>query len=715
MLPNIQTIQEPETCFPTKWQTVIFRNYGFISTEKLAKTLRCDKATVETEARRLGLPVAERARWETWEKRGYITIIRNNWYLLPYEQLLELLGIDAQRLDFILTNDDFLSVKLGGFKPRCDAIYYAPLTEKQASQTLAIAEDAERLLSGEELKPFDFFPVSEQPKRAISGDGQRIVHGYLSPCGDAFMEDDEEYLPDRLLEAYRDDGVNGLWFHGLLSALSPYPFAPSASKGHETRRKNLQRVVDRCAKYGIRVYLYLNEPRGLPKDKIGKYAHLIGRTEGNTVALCWAREETKAYLYNAIKDLLQNVHGLGGFITITMSENLTHCNYRPYTNCRVCKNIPPEQSAAEVNNVIARAARDSGSGAEVIANLWGWSPFLEWTEEQTMHGVELLDKDVSVMCVSEYDLAISKGGVDGCVIDYSISNVGPSEITKRTLRKAGQEGHKLYAKIQVNNSWECSAVPCLPVFDLIYRHLRNLSAIGVKDYMLTWTLGGCPSEAMALVAEYAEKGDRFDLSAWYAATYGEYAKSIRRAVTYFCEGFQEYPFSLDSLYNSPKTLGEANLYALGKQNLRSTMVCYAFDDYQTWTNPYPVEIYLSQYEKLLLAWEKGLRLLPKDEERSLSDAIRNLRFYAECAYLHFYSDYLQTKFSVLKSDLRNNALEIESILCKSLENVERLIALVHRDAKIGFEASNHYFYTDRNLAEKVINVKGLLRAVRNEL
>ena len=54
--------------------------------------------------------------------------------------------------------------------------------------------------------------------------------------------------------------------------------------------------------------------------------------------------------------------------------------------------------------VIMRAIRDSRSDCELIANLWGWSSFMDWSEEQTMHGIELLDKDISVMFVSEYEV-----------------------------------------------------------------------------------------------------------------------------------------------------------------------------------------------------------------------------------------------------------------------------------------------------------------------
>lgn len=250
-----------------------------------------------------------------------------------------------------------------------------------------------------------------------------------------------------------------------------------------------------------------------------------------------------------------------------MSENMTHCHYRPKGNCPICQNVSPQYLAATVNNVIAKALRDSGNDAELIANLWGWSPFMEWSTAQTLEGVTLLDKDISVMCVSEYDLDIEKGGVKSRIIDYSIGNPGPSEITRKTLQGAKENGHNVYAKIQTNNSWECSAAPYLPLFDLTYHHIENLRAIGVEDYMLTWTLGGYPSPTLGMISEFCELGETFSLENWYDKTFGENKEAVHRAVRFFCKGFQEFPFSIDSLYYSPKTLGCANLWDIQGEKL----------------------------------------------------------------------------------------------------------------------------------------------------
>ena len=707
MLPEIKRVKMPKNVFPTLWQAVLFRNYGLINPQTLAGVLSCTEEILHKEAERLGFLQTDYD--PNWVKKGYITLIRNNWFLLPYGQIIKLLGIDEARLDYILQNDDFLSVKLGEFKPECAEVLYAPLTDEEKEKTQAVAEKLQPLLGEKGANPFAFFKDIPTEKTVKRTDGTRIIHGYLSPCGDAFDMDTETHLPDSLLAEYAKQGVNGVWLHGVLSTLSPYPFDEKQSVGYEARRKEMVKLVARLKNYGIKLYLYMNEPRGLAEDKIGKYSHLIGRKDRGYASLCFEHKETREYLYNAVKDLLCAVPDLGGIITITMSENPTHCHYLPDTNCPVCKNIQPEQTAAAVNNVIQKAIKDSGCGAELIANLWGWSPFMGWTEEQTLRGVEMLDKDVSVMCVSEYDLPIVKGGVESKIIDYSISNPGPSQITKNTLQKAVETGHKPYAKIQINNSWECSAAPYLPVFDLTYEHLQNLSKIGVYDYMMTWTLGGYPSPVANLVADFTASKGKMGLDGWYQDVFGENAEKVHGAVKSFCAAFREYPFSIQSLYLSPKTLGAANLWSLEAEEKLSVMVSYAYDDFERWICPYPYEIYLSQYEKLLKGWGQGC-----DELQNLPSTpiIDEMKTFARAAYLHFETDYLQTKFSFEKRDREKYAQSLIQTAERTKKNAEELLALVRKCPLIGFETSNHYFYNERNLIEKSVNMAQILEELK---
>ncbi len=115
----------------------------------------------------------------------------------------------------------------------------------------------------------------------------------------------------------------------------------------------------------------------------------------------------------------------------------------------------------------------------------------------------------------------------------------------------------------------------------------------------------------------------------------------------------------------------------------------------------------SEYEKLLQEWKKGCNVL---EECKQADSF-TLKIFADAAYAHFKSDYLQTKFSYLKRNKKDNLKEIEHVLAEEKDNACALLKLVYQNACIGFEASNHYYYTDRNLIEKIILMDQLSKSL----
>ena len=71
-------------------------------------------------------------------------------------------------------------------------------------------------------------------------------------------------------------------------------------------------------------------------------------------------------------------------------------------------------------------------------------------------------------------------------------------------------------------------------------------------------------------------------------------------------------------------------------------------------------------------------------------------------YCHYMSDILQTKFALCKRESDREGM----LRCIRDErvNAEELLHLSQSDAKIGYEASNHYFYTERNLIEKILRM-----------
>jgi len=158
-LPPIGGKTVPLKHFPTRMQAFIFRSWDTVPAQRMAEVLETTTENVLKQAEKMGLP-PQNADFTTWMEKGYISLIRNNWYLLPYNQLLTLLGWDAAKLAFVLKEDDFLSHKLGGQKPVCEKIIYQELTKEQELQTAAIRKAMEQYVlpcHDETVKaPFDF-------------------------------------------------------------------------------------------------------------------------------------------------------------------------------------------------------------------------------------------------------------------------------------------------------------------------------------------------------------------------------------------------------------------------------------------------------------------------------------------------------------------------------------------------------------------------------
>ena len=699
MYPEIKKVVEPMLNLPTKWQTVIFRNYGFVPLDRIAKVLSTDQATVELEARRLGLGgIRYNAEWE---KSGYITIIRNNWFLLDLDDICALLSIDRNRLEYLLKEEDFLCVKLGRYKPYCEKINYTQLSESERKETEEIANLMLKL-GDDEGRPFDFFSNDALSEvKYLSNGSDKIIYGYLTPCGDAFSLDSNTYLSDELLESYRQVGVNGIWLHAVLSELSPYPFCERLSQGYRERREELNRLISRCEKFGIKVFLYFNEPRALIVNELKNdeiKGHVLG---GNEVALCLSKKEVKGYLYDAFYGLVSSVKNLGGIITITMSENLTHCLSKGKTNCSNCKGVLPYEYPVLINNIIAKAIKDSGSNAKLLANLWGWTEYFDFTPDDKKRAIDMLDESIAVILVSELEMEIEKQGLKSVIPEYSISNVGPSETSKELMLYAKSKGRKVYAKIQANNSWEASAVPSIPTYDLVYKHLQNLKNIGVEDYMLSWTLGGYPSLSLQMVNAFSSG---VSLDKWYQDAFGENATLVHSAVIKFCDAFKEFPYACSPLYYSPKNLGYGNLWNFEVENRGGYMVGCASDKYEHWIWPYSYEQYVTAYKNLVEKWKEGLDLFESVEGNALIERVKS---YALVCYLHFRADYYQTQYSFYKREPLKYKVEILKVLDDTEKDVYLLIEEVKKDATIGFEASNHYYYSVRNLKEKLLNVEKL--------
>lgn len=689
--------------FPSHFHAAVFRLWETVRAEKIASALGVSEDIVNKAAFDMGLP--EQKFNPKWEDRGYITTIRNAWHILPYNQLLALLDKNEDELAVLLKEEDFLASKLG-IKPFCEEVKPVVLDSEGEKKLADIKEISKKYFSAlfDGMPCFDFFEESVcESDRDVHCDGLRMIYSYCGLYGSVLDNDISVSYPENMLKMYRDVGVNAIWMQAVLYQLVPFPFDESFSKGWEKRCERLRELIKLAEKYGIKVYLYLNEPRCMPLWFFEKHPELKGKVSNNKASLCTSRPEVMEYLRYAVKTLCENVPGIGGFFTITCSENLTHCKSRKEgEECPVCKDVPIYKLVSDVVCAISEESRSVDPNIKTIAWTWAWENFM--SEEDIRKCMDIIPKEVIMQSNSEAHKEFVIGGVKGEINDYSISIPGPAPLSQRMWEYARSVGHDTCAKVQINVSWECSTVPFLPVFDLIREHMSGLRKTGVKHLMLSWTLGGYPSISLKVASECLEDPSEEKYNSLLKKEYGVYAETVKQAASMFSHAFREFPFHIESLYFGPQNAGPSNPLYLEPTGRKATMTCFSFDDIDTWRVDYPREVYIDQFKKLSEKWKKGLEVIENMPDCLFKQA-------AWGGYALFRSSYLQAEFTHKrtcgdKKYLYEIAEEEKSLALLMYE-------LMQKSSLFGYEAANHYYFNRGMLAEKVINCEYIKKALNS--
>ena len=375
----------------------------------------------------------------------------------------------------------------------------------------------------------------------------------------------------------------------------------------------------------------------------------------------------------------------------------------------------------EVNTAIEQGVHRGNPDAKVIVWDWGWQD--HFAEEI----INRLPKSCWFMSVSEWSLPIQRGGIDTTVGEYSISSVGPGPRASRHWEFARKAGLKTVAKVQVNVTWEMSAVPYIPALERVAQHGLNLSQAGVNGLMLSWSLGGYPSANLDLFRRFTSKNlaaenDATDRQRIIDAIMRETAAAhfwepyadviVRDAWRKASESFREYPYHIGTVYTGPQQVGPSNLFFPKPSGYPATMVGFPYDDLGSWRSVYPSEVYAAQMAKSATGFADAAACF-----RKLAETVRETspklaeKFNAEAriaaaVQAHFLSAANQANF-VLARDVGDTEA-MRRVVQEELELVKTFFPIVKADSRIGFEASNHYYYVPIDLAEKIINCCYLL-------
>jgi hypothetical protein len=143
------------------------------------------------------------------------------------------------------------------------------------------------------------------------------------------------------------------------------------------------------------------------------------------------------------------------------------------------------------------------------------------------------------------------------------------------------------------------------------------------------------------------------------------------------------------------------------------MILFPHDAYATWRGAYPAATVRDLMTSLARRWADGVTILEKiAKDPRRRESVLELAIARTCL-AHFESVANQVEFYLLRdaAGSRNTARMIE-IARREREIALRQFDVARSESLIGYEASNHYYYTPLDLMEKVLNCDQVLRELQ---
>jgi len=187
------------------------------------------------------------------------------------------------------------------------------------------------------------------------------------------------------------------------------------------------------------------------------------------------------------------------------------------------------------------------------------------------------------------------------------------------------------------------------------------------------------------------------------------------------QALAEFPFHIGTVYHAPLQVGPANLLWEAPTGYRATMVGIPYDDLDRWRSVFPPDVFATQLERVADGFDEGAAMMRagigREADEKKVDALRREADVAEAAAIHFRSVAQQTRFVAARNALAQTTSlheaqglieQLEQLLRSEMDLAVRLHAIQTRDSRIGFEATNQYYYVLIDLVEKVVNCRDLL-------
>ncbi|MBR2426369.1 MAG: hypothetical protein IKB16_06470 [Lentisphaeria bacterium] len=512
--------------------------------------------------------------------------------------------------------------------------------------------------------------------------------------------DDMDYYPDAYLDRLAAAGINGLWLSAEFEQLSGSSFTGEADETAKRRLEKLQQTVNKCRRYGIRIFLQMNGPKSRAYDDplFQKCPSIRGYEVYGTWTFCPSTPEGQQYLEEVCRNIFTSVKHLGGILNITLGEAITTCASFDHTLCPRCRNVEWKEILHNTWRAMRKGMDAGNPDADLISWLYVAAP--TFLDEKIYTLLDGAPDRVIVQLNCESGSVVRQNGKDYQIGDYWLATDTPSQNFINFAETAKKFNTPIGAKLQVGCSHEVATVPYVPVPGILYRKYKRLKELHVSTVMQCWYFGNYPGlmnmAAGQLAFEDFKDTEEDFLFRLAVPEWGKYAKTVMKVWKTFSQAYTNYPATNMFQYFGPVADGISWPLYMEDQNrgLTSTWLLdpeINGDNIVECLMEMDMEDVLVQMHKLSSQWHKGQLQYEKLRETFAANKERTLDInLGKALDIQFNSALNILRFYQLRS-------QMFTIRNKEITNTRQMLALTELDNRLGFhsEAEGYKYYPEK--------------------
>ena len=554
-------------------------------------------------------------------------------------------------------------------------------------------------------------------------------------------------FPDLLLSHLAHDGFDGIFASVYANPNGDCTTAESSTEFYarlmyRIRRQDPGKIHDliaRAARFGIKVY-----------------TPVIYQYLGN--------QESEKGLRKLVRDIVKEFPGIRGYILLT--EGFWYKEW-------AAGHIKDDEQMKEWARNWCRAVgivEEECHRIDPTIEILPWEYNIDFRAEKadlkSYFIKQLPDKTIPLL-TWENGKSFELDGMKGYLRDYSLSQVGPAEVTHAQIDEADKRGMKVYSKVDTFASWQYGTIPYLPCPQQWNKRYVALEKHGVKGTLESWSSGYKPNfiselRAWTCWSDSPPMEELFSIMA--ARIFGKESKpDVVKAWECFSQAIQLVP---DTGPNMGTNNAVGNPLFFRVPQLRTNTYNYSWTDFDKWMgyfggdlNPYwpftvsrmvfypdftnktnlaelyarsatgieagnevkLLPVFLRYMNQAADKMEEGLKLYRKAALMSPASkrqqAVREVivaeqlhrMMLSDCAVLGF--EDLRLKYTAEENTAKRDEIldQMENILRDEITRTELSLLAAERDSRLGFQFEQDYVYTPYSLKEKL----GVLKETLN--